>query len=61
MPCCLTKYTPINAVVKISKIVLNEPIKLPISIKRLISMTGIKTNKMSNNMNKISINVETLV
>ena len=50
-----------NAVVKISKIVLNEPIKLPISIKRLISMTGITTNIMSNNMNKIAINVETLV
>ena len=61
MPCCLTKYTPINAVVKISKIVLNEPTKPPISMKRLISMTGIKTNIMSNNMNKIAINVETLV
>jgi hypothetical protein len=41
--------------------VLNEPIKLPISIKRLISMTGITINTMSNNMNKIAINVETLV
>ena len=61
MPCRLTKYTPINAVVKISNIVLNEPLKLPISMKRLISMTGIKTNIMSNNMNKIAINVETLV
>jgi hypothetical protein len=41
--------------------VLNEPIKLPISIKRLISITGIKTNTMSNNKNKIAKNVETLV
>ena len=40
---------------------LNEPIKLPISIKRLISMTGITINIMSNNRNKIAINVETLV
>ena len=61
MPCCLTKYTPINAVVKISKIVLNEPTKLPISLKRLISMTGITINIISNNRNKIAINVETLV
>ena len=30
-------------------------------MKRLISMTGIKTNIMINNMNKIAINVETLV
>ena len=30
-------------------------------MKRLISMTGIKTNIMSNNINKIAINVETLV
>ena len=30
-------------------------------MKRLISMTGIKINIMSNNMNKIAINVETLV
>ena len=48
------------AVKKVNKIVLKVPTKLPISMKMIISRTGIAMNKINKYMNKI-LYIETLV
>ncbi len=49
------------AVKNIRQMVLKEPILLPISINRLISMIGMSIKTVTNKKNKIATNVETLV